>query len=397
MVNKPTCYKNPDRLSCIDLVLTNCLRSFQNSCVIETGLSHFHKMVVTVMKTTYRKLEPRIVYYRDFKYFCNNSFKEYLQKTISQNLGVGCDEIYESFAASCNKILDNHAPLKKKYVRDNYSPFMNKSLSKTIMVRTRLWNIFLKNSSEENKINYNKQRNLCVTLLRKSKREYYQNLSVETVCDNKKFWKVVKPLLSNKIMSSEKKTLVEGTNILKNDKGTAKVLNYFFSTIITNLKIPQYKERDPISASISDPVMWSIVKYRSHPSIIAIKEKFNSSTPFNFLFVDKEDILKEMKNLKANKATQNTDILTKLIKENSDIFADFIFENLNDSISHPVFPSALKLANITPVHKKIQKVKKIITGPSVVYQIYLKYMKGFSLNKFQNDCMFLSCHVRVSE
>ena len=358
MVNKPTCYKNPDRPSCIDLVLTNCLRSFQNSCVIDTGLSHFHKMVVTVMKTTYRKLEPRIVYYRDFKYFCNNSFKEYLQKTISQNLRVGCDEIYESFVASCNKILDNHAPLKKKYVRDNYSSFMNKSLSKTIMVRTRLWNIFLKNRSEENKINYNKQRNLCVTLLRKSKREYYQNLSVEKVCDNKKFWKVVKPLLSNKIMSSEKITLVEGTNILKNDKGTAKVLNYFFSTIITNLKIPQYKERDPISASISDPVMWSIVKYRSHPSIIAIKENFNSSTPFNFLFVDKEDILKEMKNLKVNKATQNTDILTKLIKENSDIFADFIFENLNDSIFHPVFPSALKLANITPMHKKDSKSKK---------------------------------------
>ena len=49
-------------------------------------------MVVTVMKTAYRILEPRIVYYRDFKYFCNNSFKESLQKDIWQNLEVGCDE-----------------------------------------------------------------------------------------------------------------------------------------------------------------------------------------------------------------------------------------------------------------------------------------------------------------
>ena len=73
-------------------------------------------MVATVMKTTYRKLEPRIVHYLDFKYFCNNGFKESLQKAISQKLGVGCDEINESFAAFCNKILDNHAPLKKKYV-----------------------------------------------------------------------------------------------------------------------------------------------------------------------------------------------------------------------------------------------------------------------------------------
>ena len=111
------------------------------------------------------------------------------------------------------------------------------------MVRTRPRNIFLKNRSEENKINYKKQRNLCVTVLRKSKREYYQNMSVENVCDNKKFWKAVKPLLSNEIMSSEKIALVEGTKILKNDKETAKVLNNFFSTIIQNLKIPQYKDR----------------------------------------------------------------------------------------------------------------------------------------------------------
>ena len=79
--------------------------------------------------------------------------------------------------------------------------------------------------------------------------------------------------------------------------------------------------------------MRAFVKYRAHPSIIAIKENCNSSTRFNLSFVDKEDILKEIKKLKANKATQNTDIATKLIKENADTFADFIFENLNDKIS----------------------------------------------------------------
>ena len=191
-------------------------------------------------------------------------------------------------------------------------------------------------------------------------------------------------MLSNQIKSSEKITLVERTKVLKNDKRTATVLNNFFSTIIQILKIPQYKEQDPIFASFSDPAIRAIVKYRGLPSIIAIKENCNSSTPFNFSFLDKEDILKEIKNLKANKATQNTNISTKLIKENSGITADFIFENLNGSISQSVFPSALKLANITPVHKNIQKVKKIFTGPSMSYQISLKYMKGFSLNKFLN-------------
>ena len=47
--------------------------------------------------------------------------------------------------------------------------------------------------------------------------------------------------------------------------------------------------------------------------------------------------MKKIKNLQGNKATQNTDFLTKLIKENSDIFVDFIFENLNDGISQSVY------------------------------------------------------------
>ena len=65
MINKPTCYKNPDKSTCIDLILTNCPGSFQNSCVIETDLSDFHKMIVTVMKTSNRKIEPRVINYRE--------------------------------------------------------------------------------------------------------------------------------------------------------------------------------------------------------------------------------------------------------------------------------------------------------------------------------------------
>ena len=61
MIIKPTCYENPDKPTCIDLILTNCPGSFKNSCVIETGLSDFHTMIVTVMKTSYWKIEPRVI------------------------------------------------------------------------------------------------------------------------------------------------------------------------------------------------------------------------------------------------------------------------------------------------------------------------------------------------
>ena len=75
VINKPTCFKNPDKPSCIDLILTNCSRSFQNSCAIETGLSDFHKLVVTVLKTAYKKSKPKIITYRSYKSFNNYGFR----------------------------------------------------------------------------------------------------------------------------------------------------------------------------------------------------------------------------------------------------------------------------------------------------------------------------------
>ena len=74
---------------------------------------------------------------------------------------------------------------------------MNKSLSKAIMLRSKNLEIFFSKIEQENRRNYYKQKNLCVALLRKSKRKYFGNLDEKKVCDNKKFWGVVKPLLSN--------------------------------------------------------------------------------------------------------------------------------------------------------------------------------------------------------
>ena len=42
---EPTCFKNPNKSSCIDLFTTNTIRSFQKAQVFETGLSDFHKLV----------------------------------------------------------------------------------------------------------------------------------------------------------------------------------------------------------------------------------------------------------------------------------------------------------------------------------------------------------------
>ena len=88
--------------------------------------------------------------------------------------------------------------------------------------------------------------------------------------------------------------------------------------------------------------------------------------------------MQEVNHLKTNKATQNTDIPTKVIKENSDIFADYIFENLNDFIAKSLFPLSLKNTIITPVHKKGTKTSNdhyrpvsILSNISKIYDSFI--------------------------
>ena len=76
LISEPPCYKYPERFSSIDLILTNSSSSFKNSFAIETCLSDFHEVTITVMKTTFKKLKPKLIYYQDYSMFSNDKFGE---------------------------------------------------------------------------------------------------------------------------------------------------------------------------------------------------------------------------------------------------------------------------------------------------------------------------------
>ena len=149
LINEPTCYKNPDDSSCIDLILTNNPLSFQNSCVVETGLSDFHRMMLTVTKITFQKLKHRLTNYRDYKHSNNEKFRDDLLSEISNSYLEFDNNSFDEFFNMCRSTLDQHAPRKQKYARGNHIPFMNKTLSKEIMKRTKLRNTLLKERTDE--------------------------------------------------------------------------------------------------------------------------------------------------------------------------------------------------------------------------------------------------------
>ena len=92
------------------------------------------------------------------------------------------------------KVFDNHASSKQKTVRANNGPFMTKALRKAIMKLSRLRCNFNKERSEENLKAFKRKRNEFVKLLHRTKLQFYKNLDLNDIPDNRKFWKAVKPL-----------------------------------------------------------------------------------------------------------------------------------------------------------------------------------------------------------
>ena len=81
---EPTCFKNLTNPSCIDFFLTNHSRYFKNASTIETRISDFHKCVVTVVKMSYKKQQPKIIQYRNYKTFNKQLFKIEIDKELAK-------------------------------------------------------------------------------------------------------------------------------------------------------------------------------------------------------------------------------------------------------------------------------------------------------------------------
>ena len=135
--------------------------------------------------------------YRDYSSFQLEMFKA----DPNQNMKCTTSFEYSDFQSIFTRVFHNHAPIKKKILRFNNSPFMTKALRKAITQRSKLKKICTKKRRDDNWASYKKLINFCVSLLRKTKNDYFQNLNMRGLSDNKKFWKTIKLYFSNKVLN----------------------------------------------------------------------------------------------------------------------------------------------------------------------------------------------------
>ena len=136
LIKGPTCFKSIQNPTAIDHILTNRKYSFIETQILETGLSDFHKMVFTCMKSTFVKLPAKKLSYRDYKNFDKDKFLAEIDTGLQQVSMMN----YKNLISVTERILEKHAPTKTKLVRGNDKTHMNKTLRKEIMCRSKLKN-----------------------------------------------------------------------------------------------------------------------------------------------------------------------------------------------------------------------------------------------------------------
>eukprot|EP00794_Sanderia_malayensis_P003941 gene3941-4486_t len=135
LVTAKTCFtKNSS--SSIDVILTNREKSFQKTSIFETGLSDYHGLVLTILKSHIPRLKPKIIKYRNYKKFDPAKFLADVRRTNFVAL-EDPDKCYDNLTNSFRNLVDKHAPLKTKTEATQQDPTLQ-SLAE--IIRSNKWN-----------------------------------------------------------------------------------------------------------------------------------------------------------------------------------------------------------------------------------------------------------------
>ena len=349
IVKEETCFKSIENSSCIDLFLTNKPNIFFNTSTINTGISDYHKMVATVLRKTFQRAQPKVVSYRDYKNFDNELLNSSLQNALNEINRPDYIKFEEVFLVTLNK----HAPVKQKPIRGNHAPYMTKGLRKAIMRRSELEAKYHKHRDMQSLRQCKKQKKFCSKLYKKERKKYYSRLNIQDIIDSKKFWKTVKPLMSDKYNVSNKINLVENDNIVSDDYEIAETFKMLFEKAVKNLNVIGDSNSLSPNFHLDNPVDVAVEKFKNHPSITLIKSSVNVSSNFFFKEVNFSDIFKEISSLNSKKQGTKDGIPVKCLKTACSESSSYLTKVWNEEmLTENSFRQNLKLADVVLVFKK---------------------------------------------
>ena len=378
IIKQATCYKSVSNPSSIDVIISNRPKTIARHLNTNIGISDFHNFTCAATKIQAPAIAKNKISYRSFKHFNEDIFLcDVNSIPFEMSNSSSVDEKLSTYISHLNVIIDKHAPLKTRYIKNNQVPYMNDKLRKAINVKGMMYRKYLKNSNEQTLEAYRHQRNLVTRLKKQSIKQYFDIKCEKSDRNSKSFWETIKPFFSNKSPNScSKINLLENDRVETDPETICNIFNDFFVDVASKIA-PQ----DVISQS-----------YNDHESIKAIKETYTIDQTFNFKPVSQRDVYKKLKNLNPKKATGYDQIPPKLIKLAAYPISRHITPIINTCFSISCFPEPLKFANVSPVFKKSDNLKKENFRPISVLTTLSKIFESITADQMNEHFKDILCN-----
>jgi hypothetical protein len=327
LITKPTRVTNKSS-SLIDVILSTCPEKHVFTGVQPIALSD-HSLIYTIVNMS-KKIRPhKEIRYRNYKDFNEIIFLSDCEIKFANINGI----LQEHEKSKCNdsqieycwdlwktafiKLADAHAPFTIRRLKNRNNPWITPEITKLIYQREYYHKKAL-NSDDENRSNffwksYKQMRNNVTKIIRKSKQEFYREISNTHKRNPKTLWKHIR------------QTLPKNTNDNVNDI-TPDTFNNFFSTIGEN-----------VSASINT----------TEPNLSFP----NSVHDFTFNPITKEFLETFLNKLPDQSKNDILGFDTKLLKVTSHIISRSLCSLFNISLVNGYLPKDWKIARVTPAFK----------------------------------------------
>ena len=242
-------------------------RSFLKSQNFEISLSDCHKLIVVILRASFKNFPRKIITYRDQKRFKDHFLRDLDGRLPQGELYRNCDEPYKKLTEFFNDILN--APQKQKQLRGNHARFITKDLSKAIMNKSTAKNKYLNWPSRVNFISCKRTKNKCSSLTKKAKRDFLKEATKDVIMISKKYGRTVKLLLTNNgCISNDFIGMENESNLIFHKQEFMELFNKHYINIVekSSGKKPLSLGNSPDASQDKMTVKEIISVYSDHPS-----------------------------------------------------------------------------------------------------------------------------------
>ena len=335
---------SPTRITCststlIDHILTNSSNKITQYGTVDTAISD-HKMIYCTRKLIRNKLGVhKEIEFRSLKGYTAELYEKALKDITFPNYENFSDAntAYSDLIGKITDVVNKLAPMKKSRIKSNSQDWFDGEVAEKITNREKLFEKFKKSRLQVDKDILKEARNDVSNLIKKKKKEFYEERLKENIGKPKELWKTLKDLglPSKNTTSTSKICLQENNNISFDPLKIADIFKEYFSNLAGTL----------------------VSKLPSAPNKFGKNyvEKFynNGQSKNKFLFtrVSAETVLKLLKKIEVSKSAGLDNLSGRFLKDGAEVLSYPISQLCNLSIATASFPDSCKTAKLKPLFK----------------------------------------------